>query len=463
MSDQGRRKQFKDKDQWLFKILYSLMPVSKNKFLSQGILGLRVVIVMVSNLLLTKVLFSHLDVDQFQSYVILISSSGILAILVQNSTLTSYRIYTSGDGLDEQNSRIFESQKRLLYFLLFLTSLILLYFGTINPSILRLVPLFLFPVLIQFILAPEMTRVLVSENLKRYFFYLTAEPLLRFVFIWIISITSIGINLDIISIVYLFVAVIVIMSYILSGKITYVKKSPYQKEITQLLDSDYSFTRWIFLGLLASIANTHILTFWFERNFNSTIVSYRGVATQVFTALISLGTSSFVILKKDIMLLQSLKGMSEEFESVLLRSTRIHTAMMLIPSAIILLNTDHILGLWLGTTNYYLIAMIKWTVISAFVFNMHQPITAIFHGSSYTKTYTIFTDVFLLLSLVLYVLSDFYVIGVLGIYKLQTIIILSAHLIRIGVGYSKELVSRRYCIENFAVMTAVLAVLVVLV
>lgn len=151
-----------------------------------------------------------------------------------------------------------------------------------------------------------------------------------------------------------------------------------------LLKKMISFSGWSVLGNLFAIGNYHGFSILLNIFFNTAINASRGLAATV-TFTISQFVGGFIIAGEPQLVKSYGAGEKEEFERLVFNITQYTLFLLSLITVPVFMETDYVLGLWLGKIPPYTSDFIKITILCSFITNSYIMLNKAIIASGYMK------------------------------------------------------------------------------
>lgn len=394
-----------------------------NKRIAKNTLMLyfRMLLIMLTSLYTSRVVLQALGVEDYGIYNVVGGIVGMFNIMSGSlsTAISRFITFELGKKVNRDLSAVFSCsvtiQTGLALVIFILAEFVGIWFinDKMNVSPERLnaaIWVFHFSMLtfvINLISIPYNAAIIAYEKMSTFAFIGIIDALGRLLISYLIVISPID-RLIFYALLMLIMAIIIRIIYVLYCK-THFKECKYKFCWDKLLIKQmFNFASWNLIGSSSVILRDHGGNIILNLFFGTVINTARGISYQIYTAIYSLASNIMTAFNPQITKSYA-AGKYEYMMSLIFKSSRFSCYLLQILSIPILLNTEFILKLWLGTVPEITIIFVRLMLIFALSEAISAPLTTAQLATGKVKNYQLLVGGILLLNLpVSYILLQFY-------------------------------------------------------
>ena len=161
----------------------------------------------------------------------------------------------------------------------------------------------------------------------------------------------------------------------------------------QLLRSIFSFTSWSLLGQSCIVATNQGVSVLINYFCGVVVNAAMGISNQILNVVNQFVTSFQTAFRPQIVKSYINKNY-EYLQSLIMRSSRITSCLILVFIVPIIVELPHLLNLWLGEYPEYSVEFARWTLIALYFDNITAPLWMTINAQTDIKKYQIWTSMF---------------------------------------------------------------------
>lgn len=370
------------------------------------ILYARMIIMMLISLYTSRIVLSTLGFDDYGVYQVVGGVIVLFSFLNNGLSAASNRFITAeiGKGDTESGQRVFNVcfQSHLL-----IAFIILVIAETIGLWVVNTIlnipetrafaahvvyQLSVVSAIIGVINSPFNTTLIAYERMNIFAYFAVFDAVMKLLIVYFVQV----INGDKLILYAIFLLIVTLLKFALNYiycikklSICHLKRV---KDI-QLLKSIFSFTSWSLLGQSCIVATNQGISIVINYFCGVIVNAAMGVSNQILTVVNQFVTNFQTAFRPQIV--KSYVNKNYEYlQSLIMRSSRITSCLMLIFIVPIIVELPHLLNLWLGEYPEYSVEFARWTLVALFFDNITGPLWMTINAQTNIKKYQIWTSIF---------------------------------------------------------------------
>ncbi len=156
------------------------------------------------------------------------------------------------------------------------------------------------------------------------------------------------------------------------------------------------YTGWNLFGSITTVLNTQGLSILINLFFGPIFNSAKAISDRVSYTISSFSTNFYLAVNPQIIKLYA-SGDIESMTALVFQSSKISYYMLLVLSLPLILKTEYVLSLWLGTVDYNMIVFTRLSLIYSLINILENPITQMVRATGKIKKYQIYVGAITLL------------------------------------------------------------------
>ena len=370
------------------------------------ILYVRMVIMMLISLYTSRVVLKALGIDDFGIYQVVGSIIVLFSFLNNGLSAASNRFITAeiSKGTTESGRIVFNVclQSHILIALIIFIFAETIGLWLVN-SVLKIPETRMYAAnivyqisiinsIISIISSPYNTTLIAYEKMDIFAYLAVFEAIIKLVIVFLICIIP-GDKLILYAFFLLIASVITIcINYIYCNKKIIICKFSWVKD-KSLLKSIFKFTSWSLLGQTCIVGTNQGVMILVNYFCGVAVNAAMGISNQVMNIVNQFVTNFQTAFRPQIV--KSYTSNAYEYlQSLITRSSKITSCLMLVFIVPILFELPHVLSLWLGEYPEYSVEFAQWTLIALFFDNITGPLWMTINAQTEIKKYQIWTSVF---------------------------------------------------------------------
>ena len=370
------------------------------------ILYVRMIIMMLISLYTSRIVLSTLGFDDYGVYQVVGGVIILFSFLNNGLSAASnrYIIAEIAQGEIESGRKVFNVcfQSHLLIALIILILAETIGLWVVN-SILNIpetrvfaanvvYQLSIISAIISIINSPFNTTLIAYERMNIFAYLAVFDAIMKLLIVYLIQILS-GDKLIYYAIFLLIVTLLhSSINYIYCIKNFVICRLKRVKDI-QLLKSIFGFTSWSLLGQSCIVGTNQGIAVLINYFCGVTVNAAMGISNQILN-LVNQFVTNFQTAFRPQIVKSYVNNDLEYLQSLIMRSSRITSCLMLVFTIPIIVELPHLLTLWLGEYPEYSVEFARWTLIALFFDNITGPLWMTINAQTDIKKYQIWTSLF---------------------------------------------------------------------
>lgn len=246
--------------------------------------------------------------------------------------------------------------------------------------------------IISIICTPLNATIIAYERMNIYAYIAIFDAIMKLAIVFLIQAFN-GDRLILYAFLLMAVSIIhTLINYIYCYKSFLICRLKMVKDAT-LLKSIFKFTSWSILGQSCIVSTNQGVTLLLNYFYGVTVNAAMGISNQILN-MVNQFVASFQTAFRPQIIKSYVNNNTEYLHSLIMRSSKITSCLMLMLIVPILLQIQHILTLWLGAYPEYTIEFVCWTLIALFFDSITGPLWMTIGAQTDIKTYQIWTSLF---------------------------------------------------------------------
>lgn len=388
---------------------------SNNKRIAKNTLFLyvRMIILMLVSLFTSRITLQALGVEDYGIYNVVGGIVIFLSFLNNTLAISTQRFinYEMGQARASNLQQVFSAALTGHYiialFFLLLTETIGLYFvynQLVIPEerFVAMLWVYHFSVLtfvISIISTPYNAAIIACEKMDVYAYMAILEAVMKLLVAYLLLVVSFD-KLKLYAVLLFFVAVAIRFVYYLYCKRNIVWINSALSWNREMMAKIFSFSGWVFLGGFSQVLCVQGVNVLINLFFNPIHNAARGIAMQLQAAVHMFSANFMTAVRPQIVKSYSAKDYGYAYK-LTCSSARFSFFLLLVITMPILLNTEFILTLWLGSVPLYSVAFTRLALIDVLFASMISPVAALSQATGKVKNYQLIISLSFLLVFVL--------------------------------------------------------------
>lgn len=246
--------------------------------------------------------------------------------------------------------------------------------------------------IISIVSTPFNATIIAYERMNIYAYIAIFDAFMKLAIVFLIQIFS-GDKLICYAFLLLAVSIVhIIINYIYCHRSFLICRLKKVKD-TPLLKSIFKFTSWSLLGQSCIVGTNQGVTLLLNYFCGVTVNAAMGISNQILN-IVNQFVGNFQTAFRPQIIKSYVSNNIEYLQSLIMRSSKLTSCLMLIFIIPILLQIEHILNLWLGAYPEYTIEFVRWTLIALFFDSLTGPLWMTIGAQTDIKKYQIWTSLF---------------------------------------------------------------------
>lgn len=377
------------------------------------ILYVRMVIMTLVSLYTSRIILRTLGVDDFGIYQVVAGIIVLFSFLNNGLSAASSRFITAevGSGITDSGRTIFNvclQSHTLIALIIFVfaetVGLWIVNFVLNIPDSRMYAANVIYQIsivnsLVAIMSSPYNTAIIAYEKMDIFAYFAVFEAFMKLFVVFLVREIS-GDKLILYALFLLIVALIhMSLIYLYCNKKFEICKLRKVKEVS-LLKSILKFTSWSLLGQTCIVGTNQGVMILINYFCGVAVNAAMGISNQVMAVVNQFITNFQTAFRPQI--IKSYTNNSFDYlQSLIIRSSKITTCLMLVFIVPILFELPQILHLWLGEYPEYSVEFARWTLIALFFDNMTGPLWMTINAQTDIKMYQIWTSIFFSMNFIL--------------------------------------------------------------
>ena len=384
---------------------------SKKMFKNTFMLYIRQIVILVINLVSVRILLHSFGEDDYGLYTLIAGIASMFSILsgaMSSASQRFYSFYMGQDKYDELKKCVWTS---LIVYVL-IAVVVFLFAETVGfwyvqtrlivpvDRIHQVIWLYQFSIIsliLTIFVTPFLAYVISYEDMDIYAAISIIEVVLKLVIAFLIKALNPDIRLAIYGLLLVGVSGISFLSYLVVVKAKYKWKMGGQFD-RNLFKEMLSFASWNLFGSAIFSFKNQAVNIVINQNFNAGIVTARGIATSIYSALASFSTNFSNALRPQIVKNYAAENDDELYYFVNF-SSKITFLLMFVLMFPFYYDMPFIIHLWLGSIPKYAVEFARLGLIEALIESITLPISPLADATGKIKIYQIVVGGILLFNL----------------------------------------------------------------
>lgn len=297
---------------------------------------------------------------------------------------------------------------------------------------------------------PFKALIIAHEKMSAFAYISIYEALAKLLIVLILFTTSLD-KLILYSFLLLLVQLSVISIYIMYCRKHFVESKFRLCWYKDRIKTIFSYTCWVMTGSLGFLSCTQGLNILLNLFFGPVVNAAQALATQLQGVLNQVSTNVMVAVRPQIVISYA-QGNLSRMHTLVLTTTKLGALLMLVILVPFFIETEFLLGIWLGHIPDYLVVFVRIMLCVGVIKAMAEPTLAAIHATGKIKKVELVEMVCMILLLpIAYILLKFYGISPNWAFVLYLITELYTQIARIFVVYPAVGLKRRYYFTNILI------------
>ena len=292
--------------------------------------------------------------------------------------------------------------------------------------------------------SPYQALIIAYEKMNLYAYLSVLDVILKLLIVYILTAFDVD-KLKLYAVLIFVTCLITNSLYIIYCRKRYKETHLVLKIDRNTLKSIFSYSSWTLLGTIAGMCNTQGMNIILNVFFGPVANAAYSISSQIYNTVAMFANNFFVAVKPA--LIKNYSAGNYEYVSKLFYfSSKAIFLLLYVVILPIIINTEEILQIWLGTVGDYMVTFVQLSLIYTIILIVSYPITAVVQARGNVKLYHGLVDGFSLLALpIMYILFKLN-FSASSAYIVSIVVFGIAHSLRL---YVLKKVSPQFNIHNY--------------